>query len=302
MSEVSGGASNNVSIEQSAEATAPAQGQQNIKSDAEIKPTEQPNAGLGEKRYKVKVNGEELEVTEQELIQGYQTRRAADEKFREAAMARKQAEEFINLLKKDPIKVLSHPGLGIDFRKLAEEYLYSQLEEELMDPKDRELKKYKAMIEEQERIKAEQEQAEREAQIERLKAQYSQDYVKDITAALQDTGLPKNEFTVKRIAFYMAEALKRGYNLTARQVAPLVKEDYIKEQKALYSSLDGDLLIQLLGEDLVNKVRKYDVSKVKAKNLPSTPREQPVGQQPKAKKEKKSYDEYMKEVYSKLDE
>jgi hypothetical protein len=274
-----------------------------IKPDADSTPVEQPSDGSGVKKYKVKVNGEELEVTEEELIKGYQIRKAADEKFREASMLRKQAEEFISLLKKDPIKVLTHPNLGLDFKKLAEEYLYQQLEEELMDPKDRELKKYKAMIEEMERQKQEQERAEREAMIEQLKAEYSQNYVKDITEALQSSGLPKNEFTVKRIAYYMHEGLKRGYNLSAKQVAPLVKEDYIKEQKALYSSLDGDLLVQLLGDDLVNKIRKYDVEKLKAKKTPVTPKDQPVSRsESKPKDKKKTYEDYMKEVYSKLDE
>jgi hypothetical protein len=305
MSEVSSGASAPAEASVGSEGAVEQQagGQQPTKPDAGTKPVEQPSDGTGVKKYKVKVNGEDMEVTEDELIQGFQTRKAADAKFREAAMARKQAEEFISLLKKDPIKVLSHPSLGIEFRKLAEEYLYNQLEEEMMDPKDRELKKYKAIMEEQERARDERAKAEQEAQIEQLKAEYSQNYVKDITEALQNTGLPKNEFTVKKIAFYMAEALKRGYSLTAKQVAPLVKEDYIKEQKALYSSLDGDMLVQLLGDDLVGKIRKYDVNKVKAKTPPSTPKEQPVSQAPKAKKtSKKSYEEYMKEVYSKLDE
>jgi hypothetical protein len=274
-----------------------------IKPDAGTTPVEQPSDGSGVKKYKVKVNGEEMEVTEEELIKGYQIRKAADEKFREASMLRKQAEEFISLLKKDPIKVLTHPSLGVDFKKLAEEYLYQQLEEELMDPKDRELKKYKAMIEEMERQKQEQERAQQETMIEQLKAEYSQNYVKDITEALQSSGLPKNEFTVKRIAYYMYEGLRRGYNLSAKQVAPLVKEDYIKEQRALYSSLDGDLLVQLLGDDLVNKIRKYDVDKLKAKKTPTTPKDQPTGRSDsKPKEKKKTYDEYMKEVYSKIDE
>jgi hypothetical protein len=67
--------------------------------------------------------------------------------------------------------------------------------------------------------------------------------------------------------------------------------------------LDGDLLVQLLGDDLVNKIRKYDVEKLKAKKTPVTPKDQPVSKsESKPKEKKKTYEDYMKEVYSKLDE
>ena len=61
----------------------------------------------------------------------------------------------------------------------------------------------------------------------------------------------------------MHQSLKRGYDLSAGDVAELVKQDYINEQKALFGSLDGEMLLKLLGEDVANKIRKHDVSKIK---------------------------------------
>ena len=100
---------------------------QNIEDVKEIAPEG------GERMFKVKINGEDIEVSEEELKAGYQTRKASDEKFREAAMSKKQAEEFINLLRTNPRKVLSNPNLGIDVRKFAEEYLVEQMEDEMME-------------------------------------------------------------------------------------------------------------------------------------------------------------------------
>jgi hypothetical protein len=59
------------------------------------KPKEEVKPPAPEKKfYKVKVNGEEIEVDEEELTRGYQIRKASDRAFQEAAEMRKKAEAF----------------------------------------------------------------------------------------------------------------------------------------------------------------------------------------------------------------
>lgn len=224
---------------------------------------EQPTSSES-KRYKVKVDGQELEVDEAELLAGYQTRKAADKKFQEAAMTRKQAEEFVSLLKTDPIKVLTHPGLGVDFRQLAEQYLVQQLEEEMLDPRDRELKKYKAMVEEQETAKKRELERQEAERAQQLTARYTEDYSNQIVEALKTSGLPKTERTVKAMAQYLHLGLQQGVDLKAAEVVEFVKQDYINAQKELFSALDGDTLLSILGEDVANKIRKSDVKRLKS--------------------------------------
>ena len=66
--------------------------------------------GLGDiakeaaKKWKVKVDGSELEVDEQELLRGYSHQRAANKLLQEGRAAKKQAEEFLALMK-DPEQV-----------------------------------------------------------------------------------------------------------------------------------------------------------------------------------------------------
>jgi hypothetical protein len=254
------------------------------------------------RKFKVKVNGSDMEVDEAELIAGYQTRKAADEKFREAAMSRKQAEEFIHMLQVNPLKVLQDPRLGHDARKLAEEFLMSQYEEESMDPRDRELRDAKAQLqaieEEKKRIQTEQEEAQKAELVEK----YQQDIQGQIISTLESSGLPKSPHTVKRMAYYMHQGLQRGMSLTAQDVVSLVKNDYIQEQKALFGSLDGELLIQMLGDDVATKIRKHDISKIKSpqKQL-STPAKQAEGSsRPASKQEKKMSMEDWKEKMAKL--
>lgn len=253
----------------------------------DVEVTEEVTAANEPKMYTVKVNGEELQVTEEELLQGYQTRKAADDKFREAAMTRKQAEEFINLLKTDPKKVLTNPSLGLDFRQLAEEFLVEQLEEEAMDPKDRELRDAKRKLEEYEAEKKRKAQEQEAAQAAELREKYTAEYQESIIDSLQSSGLPKTEHTVKRMAYYLHQGLQRGYNLKAADVVDLVKNDYIQEQKTLFSGLDGDELVNFLGDEVANKLRNHKVSQITQKNPPKTPDTQPQGGNGRQKKSKK---------------
>lgn len=243
----------------------PVQSEAQPQGDIKISPDGKIAAEVNvpKKMYKVKVNGQDMEIDEQELLTGYQTRKASDEKFREAAMSKKQAEEFINLLRTNPLKVLTNPALSIDMRKVAEDYLIQQMEEESMTPEQKELKEARSKLQSIEDEKKEQERVRNEQAAQELKQRYTESYTKDITSALESSGLPRTEHTVKKMAYYMHQALQRGYDLSASDVAELVRQDYINEQKSLFGSLDGEMLIKLLGDDVANKIRKHDVSKIK---------------------------------------
>jgi hypothetical protein len=238
----------------------------NLTSPKDTNKTVPPVAEMSaaeKKKYKVKIDSEEMEVDEDELVRGYQLRKASDKKFAEANLARKQAEEFVRLLKTDPRKVLSHPSIGIDLKKFAEEYLVEDLQQEMLSPEQKKLKEYQAKLakyEEQERtIKADQE---KKAQ-EEVKKKYQEGYHKQITEALDTAALPKTEYTVERMIYYMSKALKNGYELEARDVVDLVRRDYIDDSKSLFSGLDAEALEQLLGSDIAKKMRQHDIKKVK---------------------------------------
>lgn len=215
------------------------------------------------KRYKVKVDGEDQEVDEQELIRNYQLRKASDKRFSEGQQMRKQSEEFIRLLKTDPKKVLAHPSIGIDLKNFAEEYLMGELQQEMMSPEEKQLKEYQAKLskyEEAERTQKEQAEAK---QKEEVQTKYAEAYNKQIIDALETSGLPKTEYTVQRMVHYMHKALKNGYELGAGDVTDLVRRDYMEDSKALFSGLDADALESILGTDIAKKLRKADLNKLK---------------------------------------
>lgn len=267
--------------------------------DTNTEVTEQPQLTEQQqeqiRRYKVKVNNEELEVDEDELVRGYQTRKAADEKFREAAMARKQAEEFISLLKNEEEVFNVLAKLGYDPKDLSEKYLVKQLEEELLSPEEKELRDYKRKLAQYEaEKKAEQERIEQEQRLELIN-KFTNDYQTQIIDALETSGLPKTQHTVKRMSYYMHQALQRGYDLTAKDVVHLVREDYIQEQKALFGNLDGEKLVELLGKETADKIRKHGISKIK-----KVSQEKPKVVKPVTKhQKKKSKEQFLEEIRNK---
>jgi hypothetical protein len=215
------------------------------------------------KKYKVKIDGQEMEVDEGELLSNYQLKKASDQRFQQGMQARKQAEEFIRLLKTDPVKVLSHPSIGLDVKKWAEELLINEMQEAQMSPEEKQLREYKeklARYEEQEQLlKRQQEEQQKEA----VKSKYREEYNKQIISALDSSGLPKTEYTVQRMIHYMAKALQAEYELSASDVVDLVRRDYINDTKALYSGLDAEALVKILGDDVAKKLRKSELDKLK---------------------------------------
>lgn len=243
--------------------SAPQQGAEGSTPQEGVKGTVASTAEKILKKYKVKVDEQEMEVDEDELLRGYQLRKASDKRFQEGMQARKQAETFINMLKTDPKKILTNPNLGLDFKKIAEEFLLEQMQEEMLDPKEKEIRNYKQKLSKYEEMEKKAIEEQKKALFDKQTQEARTKIEGDVVKALESSGLPKTEYTVKRMIHYMLSALEDGYKLSASDVVDLVQRDYIQDTKALYSNLDGEILLKLLGDDLANKIRKTDLERIK---------------------------------------
>lgn len=239
------------------------------KSDVPGKPAAEPVDPVKEafkeaaRKYKVKVDGKDLEVDEGELLRGYSHQQAANKILQEGKLARKQAEEFISLMR-DPEKLFEvAKKLGHDPRTLTEQYLLSQIEEEMADPRDTELKKTKAKLKAIEDMEAMQKAKVEADRAEVLKQKFAKDYTEQFTDALKETNIPATKGTVAEMAKYIARSAEIGFKMTAKEAAQLVREDIIQAQQRLIGDSDGEVLIKLLGEEVANKVRKWDTGRLK---------------------------------------
>ncbi len=230
------------------------------------------------RKYQVKVDGQDMEVDENELKRGYTHQRAANKILQEGKQARKQAEQFIEMMKDPEQFWKAAEKLGHNKRDQVEKYLASQLEEEMMDPRDKELKDAKAKLKYIDDMENKQKEQIEKQRNEALKAKYAEDYSKQFVSALEETGLPATKPMVAEMAKYIARSTQIGFKMTAIEAAKLVKEDIQLAHQKLLGNTDGETLIKLLGEDVANKVRKWDTSRVKD---PNAQMRTPVEQKPR---------------------
>lgn len=252
-------------------------------------PNGQPNQTAEPRRMKLKIDGKEVEMSESEVVSYATKARAADQRFDEAANIRKEAEQVLKFAKDNPEEFFKRTGMNA--REWAEQYLLREIERERMSPEQKKaleneekLRKY----EDGEKLRIE---TERKAQIAALEKQHLQNYDLMFTEALQKSGLPKTAYTVKRMAELQLVNVKKKLELKPDQLAKLVREDYASEQKALLSGYDGDQLIEFLGPDVVKKLSKAQIAKLKSRGV--TPR-QTTPDKPAGKRQL-TWDEYKKQ-------
>lgn len=235
------------------------------KADANSTTTATIKEAAAEAKRRLKIDDQEID--EDEVIKVYKDRkghqRAANKELQEGRAAKKQAEEFVRLLKSDPVKLLSDPRIGHDVRKLAEEYLAAQLQEEMLDPREKELKDYKTKLQKYQDLEKQQKEAVAKRRDLELKKKFAEDYSNQFVAALKTSGLPPTKGMVSQMAKYIHDATKMDFKMTADEAAKLVREDIELAHKNLYGEADAETLVRLIGEQGLQKIRTHDTSRLK---------------------------------------
>jgi hypothetical protein len=222
-----------------------------------------------EKRWlTAKIDGKEERIDEETLLRDYQKFKAADQKFQEAAKIRQSTEQFLKALQEDPESVLSDPRISLDRKKLAEKWILQQIHEELtpQDPKDQKLKEYEeklAKYKEQEALKEEEAQQQEYQKVVETKRQ---ELSNTFSEAMKKSPLSKNPetaaATLREMALYYRAAKQQGHSPTPDEIAQHVEQKYFKGLYELANTLEGEDLVAFLGDQLVKKIRKYDLSKL----------------------------------------
>lgn len=224
--------------------------------------TETPAA----KTYMVVVDGVEVEVDEDTLRKGYTHGAAANKRMSDASNMRKEAEEVIKFFKSNPREAFAK--LGLDAKQFAEQLIYDDLNESLMDPKDRELRDYKKKVDSYESTRRKQDEESANAQMEAEIAAQSEAIQTEIIDTLTSAGLPQTERTVGRIAYYMQSALHAGFDVTPKDVIEQVRQDYVHDFKQFMGGMTESQIEMFLGNDMVKKMAKTTVKQAKGFESP----------------------------------
>ncbi len=235
------------------------------------KPEEQSNAesiaeAAAVAKRKLKIDDEEID--EDEVIKTYRERkghqRAANKELQEGKAARKQAEQLVSMLKDEGKLFEALQKIGHNPRNLAEKYLAAQIQEELLDPKERELRDARTKLERyeaEERAKLEQVEQQRLAE---MKTKYAKQFESEFVEALKESKLPPSKHMVAEMARYIARGAKIGFKMSPAEAAQLVKEDLKQSQLAILGESDGETLLRLLGDDAAAKILQARGAKVRS--------------------------------------
>lgn len=220
------------------------------------------------RKLKLKLDGQDVEMPESEVIALAQQGKASGKRFQEAAAMRKQAEDVLKFAKDNPTEFFKKTGMNA--REWAEKYLMEELKREAMSPEQKKAADNEAKLREYENEKkqakdrADQEDRDRQTNDHRTRLDGL------FVEALTKSGLPKTPYTIKRMAELQLTNIKKKLELNPDQLAKLVREDYIAEQKALFGSSEGDQLLELFGPELVKKLSKAQLAKLKNKGVRTT--------------------------------
>lgn len=251
------------------------------KPDAQLTPVE--------RKLKLKIFGKEQELPESEVIRRAQLSTAAEKRLQEAHKQRSQAEEFYRLLKTDPRRVLTHPSIGVDLRKMAEEILAEELRAETLTPEQRELAQAKKELEDFRNKDLESKKQQEFRRQQALIAEAGDRMDEEFGSALQNSGLPKSPRTLQRMAYYKEQALVNKIDVSAADIVFLVREDYQREIEELFGSTDDNALLGLLGENVAGKIRKADLARLNTNpGAPSIGTPIPAGKKAQAEAEAKA--------------
>lgn len=219
------------------------------------------------KKLKLKVDGKEFEEEidlddDEALTRHLQMSKMGQKRAQEKAQLDKELKQFFAAMEEDPFSVLSKE-MGMDVEAQIQKYIDKQIENAKKSPEQIEREK---MENELKSIKAERERERQESearQKELLIQQQYEHYDIQMEQALNKSSIPKTPYVVKKMADYMIVAVENGYDLSPEAAVALVQEEMDSDLKEMFGSLSEDKIESLLGDQVLNKLRKRRLAKAK---------------------------------------
>lgn len=254
------------------EPTEPIEGEENtevIENAEEVEKGVDSSPLSAPQTYKVKVDGEELEVDLDTLLSGWQQAAASQQRFKQATDLQKVMDNVMTQAKEDPAALFEY--LGLNPRDWSEQYLMKVIEDEMMTPEQKAAKKDK---EELESFRRQQNEAKQQQEKQAQEAAYKQameEIDADIADALKASGLKPSPKVIARIAEQMLAQLEvSGEIPKAASILDDVRASTTSELQEYLGALPPEKLLEALPKEVADTLRKAFVQQAKAK-VPSTP-------------------------------
>lgn len=213
----------------------------------------------------IRVNGKMVEMTREKALLLAQKGYSADEKFREAAEAKKQADELLGAAKqKEFLRLAEKAGMTkIEAREALEQTLLKLYEEEALSPEERELRELRQLKEQKAAEEKARKEAEEQERLTKEEQKYLQQIEHEMVEALEKSILPPQPIFAKLAANYLSAAMANDVELSPAEAVKLVEQDQLVLVKQLIAATSVDKLESLLGPKVIKAIRDQGVKSIK---------------------------------------
>lgn len=236
---------------------------------------------------KLKYNGKEIEeklpfeIDDDPAVIEYMTRqlqlaKLSQSKSQEFQNSQKEMQSlqnevvsFLQELKTNPRKALANPMIGLDVNQLAAEILEEEIENSKKSPEQLKIEDYerklKAIEDERSKEKQDSERRSYEQTLERSYEKYDTMLSNTLTS---NPDLPTTPYIVDKITKYMSIAVEEGFEPDMDIIAGIVRDEVNNDVKHLLNILPVDKVEQILGKDILDKMRKNRLASTKKAPTP----------------------------------
>jgi hypothetical protein len=206
------------------------------------------DAWADSRKSKVKINGSERELTQAELKKLASISASSDEKYKSAKQLHQEAQDLKAAIESgDLADLLKRQGKSPkEIKQILEDKLLALIEDEQLDPRERELRDLKAekakREEEAKKSAEEQEKSKQSAELQKMQA----DFEHGMVEAMQAANMPKHPYILKMVAQEMLGAVEAGYDMSPADAVKLVKADFTKQVTELLPLLGMDAVKGIL--------------------------------------------------------
>lgn len=254
----------------------------------------------GEELYEVKVNGKVKKMTLAELKKHAALSHSSTEKFTEAKRLKEEVEKLKSQYdSEDDIARWKRQGkTASEIRDLLADKLTAILEEEQLDPKERELRDLRAREAERKKQEEAAEQEKMSAEEKRKTEIAARQLEHEIVEAAESLKIPVNPFMLKQLAYEMYNAGERGVDLSAKDAARIVEKQWFDTFSEVLPKMNTRQIKELLGADMLKALQEEAVAEVKTANAPFVKKQnqekQQVPKKQESPEEQKTYSEFFR--------
>ena len=239
-----------------------------------------PNAG----KEKYTVDGKDIYLSPEQARAYVQKGISFEPRMDQLGRLQHETAAFLETLSSDPAKIIYNERFGkpqdvlkkiLGSTKISDEiketlgqwYYENVMIPEKMTPEQREALEWKSKAQAHDQFLRDQQQNQIQAENNARVSQAMGVLKSQINEAMTEAGVPLDAKIAPQLAKRVAQVMQAGY-MTGRMVTPKeamakVKSEIFEYQKSYYDVLDEDKLVEQLGKENAEKVRKYYLKAVK---------------------------------------